>query len=90
MNKSMEQEKVQDVIKINVPKDKVPVKYTEMEALKDHNETNFDEASDSPTSSRETIKVFLAIAANKGWKIRKLRCSQCIFAIRLYRQGCLC
>ena len=28
---------------------------------------NFDDASDSPTSSRETIKVFLAIAANKGW-----------------------
>ena len=30
---------------------------------------NFDDASDSPTSSRETIKVFLAIAANKGWTV---------------------
>ena len=31
---------------------------------------NFDEASNSPTSSRETIRVFLAIAANKGWKLQ--------------------
>ena len=30
---------------------------------------DFNDASDSPTSSRETIKVFLAVAANKGWKV---------------------
>ena len=29
----------------------------------------FDDASDSPTSSRETVKVFLAVAANEGWKV---------------------
>ena len=29
----------------------------------------FDDASDSPASSRETVKVFLAVAANEGWKV---------------------
>ena len=29
----------------------------------------FSLPSDSPTSSRETVKVFLAIAANEGWKV---------------------
>ena len=25
--------------------------------------------SDSPTSSRETVKIFLAVAANEGWSV---------------------
>ena len=29
----------------------------------------FSPPSDSPTSSRETVKIFLAIAANEGWQV---------------------
>ena len=31
---------------------------------------NFEDASDSPTSSRETLKVFLAVAANEKFQIK--------------------
>ena len=38
---------------------------------------NFPEQSDSPTSSRESIKVFLAIAANERWVVESsdVRCA---------------
>ena len=60
MNKNIEQEKVQDVIKINDPKDKAPVKSTEMEALKDENETNTkgsEEAKDNEEITRRPRRL---------------------------------
>ena len=60
MNKNIEQEKVQDVIKVNDPKDKVPVKSTEMEALKDENETNSkgsEEAKDNEEITRRPRRL---------------------------------
>ena len=54
VNKNIEQEKVQDVIKVNDPKDKVPVKSTEMEALKDHNETNKKESKEAKDNEEIT------------------------------------
>ena len=38
---------------------------------------NFSQQSDSPTSSRESIKVFLAIAANEKWEVESsdVRCA---------------
>ena len=60
MNENLEQGKVQDVIKVNDPKDKVPVKPTEMEALKDENETNTkgsEEAKDNEEITRRPRRL---------------------------------